>query len=69
MKKFSTIPEAFEWWIHNIYPSLPPERKKGRPVQAWKDYMFDKGISETRMRDILVEFGDFEIKTIVTYKP
>lgn len=69
MKKFSTIPEAFDWWIKNIYPSLPPEKKKGRAVQAWKDYTFEKGISETRMRDILIEFGHFEIKTIITYKP
>lgn len=38
-------------------------------VQAWKDYTYKQGISETRMRDILIEFGEFEIKTIITYKP
>ena len=69
MKRFETIPEAFEWWLKNIYPGLPADVKKGKPVQAWADYTFKKGISEKRMKDILLEFGNFEIKTTIIYKP
>ena len=69
MKEFETIPEAFDWWIKNIYPSLSPDIKKGKPVTAWRDYTYNQGISEKRMRDILVEFGNFEIKTSIFYKP
>lgn len=69
MKKFETIQEAFDWWIKNIYPSLPPETKKGKAVTAWRDYTYNQGISEKRMRDILVEFGHFKIKTTIIYEP
>jgi hypothetical protein len=69
MKSFETIREAFDWWIKNIYPTLSPELKKGKPVTAWRDYTHNLGISETRMRDILIEFGSFEIKTSIIYKP
>lgn len=69
MKNFTTIREAFDWWIKNVYPSLDPEIKKGRLVSAWKDYTYQRGISEERMKDILVEFGHFEIKMSIIYKP
>jgi len=69
LKTFKTVPEAFDWWIKNIYPLLPPETKKGKPVTAWRDYTHKRGISEARMRDILLEFGHFEIETKITYKP
>ena len=69
MKKFTTITEAFEWWLKNIYPSLDPELKKGKPVSAWRDYTHGGGVSEKRMKQILVEYGHFTIETIITYKP
>ena len=69
MKKFTTIADAFEWWVKNIYPDLPPDQKKGKAVQAVQDYIYSKGISEKRMRQILLEFGHFTIETIITYKP
>ncbi|MPR36633.1 hypothetical protein [Salmonirosea aquatica] len=69
MKKFTTIPEAFDWWIKNIYPSLPPDVKKGRPVTAWRDYTHKRGISEERMRGILLDYGHFKITTSITYEP
>lgn len=69
MKNFNTIPEAFEWWIKNVYPFLPAETKKGRLTNSWRDYTHKGSISEKRMKDILLEFGNFEIKTIITYKP
>ena len=69
MKQFATVKEAFEWWIKNIYPNLDPDTKKGKPVSAWRDFTHGGGVSEKRMKDILIEYGHFEIKTIITYKP
>jgi hypothetical protein len=69
MKNFTSIPEAFEWWLKNIYPELSPERKKGKAVSAWRDYTHSGGVSEKRMREILIEFGNFTIETIITYQP
>lgn len=69
MKKFDSIPEAFDWWVKNIYPSLPPDVKKGKAVTAWRDYTYNQGISEKRMCDILVEFGNFKIETLIVYEP
>lgn len=69
MKKFDSIPEAFDWWIKNVYPSLPADVKKGKPVTAWRDYTYNQGISEKRMRDILIEFGNFRIETVIVYEP
>jgi len=71
MRTFKTVKEAFEWWIKNKYPDLPADLKKGKAVAAWKDYTYNRGISESRMKAILVEFGNFEISTTttITYKP
>ena len=69
MKTFDSITEAFDWWIKNVYPTLPADQKKGKPVTAWRDYTHKLGISETRMKKILIEYGHFEIKTTITYKP
>lgn len=69
MKHFSSITEAFDWWIKNVYPRLPADRKAGRLTYAWRDYTHNLGISEKRMRDILNEQGKIEVKTIVTFTP
>lgn len=69
MKKFRSVPEAFDWWVKNLYPLLPAEEKKGKPVQAMQDYLYGKGISEKRMRQILLEYGKFTIETVVIYNP
>ena len=69
MKEFETVPEAFDWWIKNLYPSLSPDLKKGKAVRAWKDYTYKQGISEKRMREILIEFGHFKIQTSIVYEP
>lgn len=69
MKTFTDIEEAFKWWLSNIYPDLPAEVKKGKPVSAWRDYTHGGGVSEKRMKEILTEFGNFEIRTIITYRP
>jgi hypothetical protein len=69
MNKFSSVQEAFDWWIKNIFPNLPPDQKKGKLTDAWRDYTHKKSISETRMKEILISYGHFEIQTIITYKP
>ncbi|NIJ51135.1 hypothetical protein [Dyadobacter arcticus] len=69
MKTFGSVKEAFDWWVKNLYPNLTPEMKKGKAVQAMQDYIYERGISEKRMKEILIEYGHFEIETIVRYKP
>lgn len=69
MTTFGSIEEAFDWWVKNLYPTLTPDQKRGKAVQAMQDYIYGKGISEKRMRQILLEYGHFEIKTVVRYKP
>jgi hypothetical protein len=69
MKTFGSVEEAFEWWVKTLYPTMTPEMKRGKAVQAMQDYIYGKGISEKRMRQILLEYGHFEIETTVKYKP
>ena len=69
MKTFSSITSAFEWFLKNIYPNLRPDQKKGKLLDAWKNYTYQKGIAEKRMKEILDEFGECEVKTLVTFKP
>jgi hypothetical protein len=69
MMKFTSVEEAFRWWIDNIYKSLPPEEKKGKYTTAWRDYTHNLGIAEKRMKQILSEFGVVDVKTQVNYSP
>jgi hypothetical protein len=69
MKQFSSVQEAFDWWIKNIYPNLPADQKKGKLTNAWRDYVHKESMSESRMKEILIDYGHFEIQTIITYKP
>ena len=68
MKNFSSIEQAFEWWLTNIYPTLAPDVKVGKYVNAWRDYRFKKGISQKRMKAVLSDFAEVNEKTIVTLK-
>ena len=68
MKQFSSIPEAFEWWLKNVYPSIPAPEKEGKYRNAWRDYTFKKGVSVKRMKDVLSDFAEVEERTIVTLK-
>ena len=68
MKTFSSVREAFNWWIKNCYPKLSPEQKKGKAVQAMQDYIYGRGISEKRMQQVLLESGHFEIEIIIKCK-
>ncbi|TLU98217.1 hypothetical protein [Dyadobacter luticola] len=69
MQTFGSVEDAFKWFLTNIYPSLSPDRKKGRLKTAWRDYTYGLGISEKRMRDILSEFGKVDVKILVTFTP
>ncbi|SDF16797.1 hypothetical protein SAMN04487996_109111 [Dyadobacter soli] len=65
---FTSLEQAFEWWIKAIYPILPPSAKVGRYRNAWRDYTFKKGISQKRRRDILSDFGNISEKVVITFK-
>ncbi|TLV00502.1 hypothetical protein [Dyadobacter luticola] len=69
MKTFNSIDEAFGWWLATIYPTLPAQAKKGRLTYAWRDFTHKRGISHARMKEILSEYGEFEIQTIIKYLP
>lgn len=67
MKHFTSVDEAFAWFLDNIYRDLPADEKKGELVNAWRNYTFKKGISQQKMIGILERYG-FETKTLVMYK-
>jgi hypothetical protein len=69
MKTFASMEEAFKWWLTAVYPSLPAEMKKGRLTNAWRDFTHKRGISEARMKEILSEFGEIEVQTLIKYRP
>ena len=69
MKTFSSITEAFDWWIKTIYPTLPAEEKKGALTSAWRDFTHKNSISDKRMQEILRDYGDLNVKTLVTFEP
>ena len=69
MKQFTSVEEAFKWFLANIYPSLPPDRKKGKLKTAWRDYTYSQGISQKRMTEILSEFGKIDVEVMVRFTP
>ncbi len=69
MQTFTSVEEAFKWWLAHIYSSLPADVKKGKLTNAWRDYTHKKGISDKRMLEILNEYGKVEVKTVVKFTP
>lgn len=69
MQTFTSIEEAFKWFLEDIYKNLPPEEKKGRLTTAWRDYTHKLGISQKRMLEILNDYCDVEVKTIIKVNP
>lgn len=67
MKTFSTIEEAFAWFLENVYKDLPAEEKKGELTIAWRNFTHKLGISQKKMVTILERYG-FDVKILVTYK-
>ncbi|PSL22706.1 hypothetical protein [Dyadobacter jiangsuensis] len=66
-KSFSSIEEAFAWFLENVYKNLPADEKKGELVSAWRSFTFNQGISQKKMISILERYG-FDVKILVTYK-
>ena len=66
-KSFSSIEEAFAWFLENVYKNLPADEKKGELVSAWRSFTFNQGISQKKMISILERYG-FDVKVLVTYK-
>ncbi len=69
METFTNVKDAFKWFLDNIYKNLSPDQKKGKLTTAWRDYTHGGSISEKRMLEILNEFCDVEVRTIVRVKP
>ncbi len=60
MPEFNTLTEAFEWFLENIYPDLPPE-KKTSALRSTKSVYYRGGkISEKRMRRVLEEHCNYK---------
>ena len=69
MKSFTSMEEAFKWWLTNIYPTLPAEVEKGKLTNAWRDFTHKRGISHARMQEILSEYGEIEVQILIKYTP
>ena len=61
MKEFNSIPEAFEWFLENVYPDLTTPEKRILRDAKYGFYKEGKTVSEKRMKKILSEYGIFEI--------
>ncbi len=59
MPQFQTIAEAFEWFLENVYPDLPTEKKM--PIRGARYHFYKEGkkVSEKRMKRILEENSDY----------
>ena len=61
MPQFQSIEQAFEWFLENVFPELPPNKKYALRDARYSFYKEGKKVSEKRMKRILDEQGDFEI--------
>ncbi len=62
MPQFQTIEQAFEWFLENVYPDLPPEQKTNAlRVTKSTYYKGIERISVKKMTRILNEFCDYQI--------
>jgi len=62
MKEFNTIPEAFEWFMENVFPTLSTEAKiKLKDVKYDYYKRDDKKVSEKRMVRAMNENGRLEV--------
>jgi hypothetical protein len=62
MPQFDSLSEAFEWFLENIYPSLPTEQKTPLRYVKYTFYSKDRRVSEKRMRRILDEHAIYKVK-------
>lgn len=59
MPEFNTLPEAFEWFLENVYPDLPTKEKSSLRRVKHAYYKTDEKVSEKRMRRVLGEYSKF----------
>ncbi len=60
MPEFSTLTQAFEWFLENVYPHLPSEKKRALKDVRYDFYKEGKRVSVNRMTRVLNEYSDFE---------
>jgi len=60
MPQFQTIEQAFKWFLENIYPDLPTEKKMAIRDVKYAFYKEGRNISTKRMKRILEEYTDYE---------
>ena len=62
MPQFQTIEQAFEWFLEEVYPSLPTEQKT-TTLRATKSiyYKGERKVSTKKMRTILEQFCDYQV--------
>jgi hypothetical protein len=62
MPQFDSLPEAFEWFLENVYPKLPTEKKTPLRSVKYAFYSKDRRVSEKLMRRVLDEHAVYEVK-------
>ncbi|HAS46256.1 MAG TPA: hypothetical protein DCS93_37595 [Microscillaceae bacterium] len=61
MHHFSTIEQAFEYFLENIYPNLSPAEKNKVKNTKYEYYKEGVKVSHKRMMRVMNEYADFEI--------
>jgi hypothetical protein len=61
MPEFTTIQDAFRWWVENEYPKLPTEDKN---IVKYAKYDFLKRnlVSREKILEIFEKYADFDLK-------
>ena len=65
MKKFDTLEDAFQHFLDNVYPKLPPERKI-KYKDARYDFLKRHSISHNKIESILEDYAT--IKMEITFE-
>ena len=61
MHHFSTIEQAFEYFLEHIYPNLPSEAKRKLRTTKYEYYKEGINVSHKRMIRVMNEHADFQI--------
>ncbi len=59
MAQFTSIEEAFGWFLENVFPNLPTEEKIKLRTVKYNFYKEGLNVSTKRMARIMNEYGDF----------
>lgn len=61
MPQFQTLEQAFEWFLENVYPNLPPKDKHALRNVRYSYYKEGMKVSTKRMNRVLNEYSSFEV--------